>query len=185
MVVNCVVSVSLFTNVHYLSKIGNMTLKFQIIAPAELVLCGHMPGAEAKKRRLPLNENKLQRSQGSDRLPLTGDFVRQVRFLYWLPPGLSVTTRVIQSIQQTMNSATATGIREGNEGKERIRILHFSSRSLWYNRYKLDQQNTQSLMFQFIALLHISGHTGLSLWTAAAKKQSPGHTTIFNILSCG
>jgi hypothetical protein len=82
MVVKCVVSVSLFTNVHNLSKIGNMTLKFQIIAPAEFVLCGHMPGAEVEKRRLPLNEKKLQRSQGSYRLPLTGDLVGQVRFLY-------------------------------------------------------------------------------------------------------
>jgi hypothetical protein len=49
------VGVSLFTNVHILSKIGNMTLTFQIIAPVLLVLCSHMPGAEAKKkRRLPL-----------------------------------------------------------------------------------------------------------------------------------
>ena len=77
------VSVSLFTNVHNVSKNGNSNLKHHIIVPTELILCGHMPGEGAKrKRRLPLNENKLHRPLGSDRLPLSCELVGQVRFLY-------------------------------------------------------------------------------------------------------
>ena len=49
------------------------------------------------------------------------------------------------------------------------RILHISLRALWYNCYKLDQQNTHTLMFYFRKLVNVSGQSGPSSGSAVIR----------------